>query len=181
MLYKKTKIKKLAKKTRKHKINGEVRFDRVRLVKDGIQTIISSYEAYKMAEAEGLDLILISENANPPVVKIEDYQKFLYDIEKAEKEKKKNSTKTEMKEIQLSPNIAENDLLTKAKKAKEFLEDQDKVKCVITLKGRQKAMPAAGELVMLKFAETLSEYGLPETLPKMEGNKWLMILKPKKK
>ena len=106
---------------------------------------------------------------------------FLYDIEKAEKEKKKNSTKTEMKEIQLSPNIAENDLLTKAKKAKEFLEDQDKVKCVITLKGRQKAMPAAGELVMLKFAETLSEYGLPETLPKMEGNKWLMILKPKKK
>ena len=125
----------MAKKTRKHKINGEVRFDRVRLVKDGIQTIVSSYEAFKMAEAEGLDLILISETANPPIVRIEDYQKFLYDIEKAEKEKKKNSTKTEMKEIQLSPNIAENDLLTKAKKAKEFLEENDKVKCVITLKG----------------------------------------------
>jgi translation initiation factor IF-3 len=170
----------LAKKTRKHKINGEVRFDRVRLVKDGMQTIISSYEAYKIAESEGLDLILISENANPPVVKIEDYQKFLYDIEKSEKDKKKNSNKTEIKEIQLSPNIAENDLLTKAKKAKEFLEDQDKVKCVITLKGRQRSMPAAGELVMLKFADSLSEYGLPESLPKMEGNKWLMILKPKK-
>ena len=181
LLYKKQKLKKLAKKTRKHKINGEVRFDRVRLVKDGIQTIVSSYEAFKMAEAEGLDLILISETANPPVVRVEDYQKFLYDIEKAEKEKKKNSTKTEMKEIQLSPNIAENDLLTKAKKAKEFLEEHDKVKCVITLKGRQRTMPAAGELVMLKFAETLSEYGIPEALPKMEGNKWLMILKPKKK
>ena len=181
LLYNKTKYKKLAKKFRKHKINGEVRFDRVRLVKDGIQTIISSYEAYKIAEADGLDLILISETANPPVVKIEDYQKFLYDIEKSEKEKKRNSSKTEMKEIQLSPNIAENDLLTKAKKAKEFLEDQDKVKCVITLRGRQRTMPAAGELVMLKFAETLSDYGLPEALPKMEGNKWLMILKPKKK
>lgn len=171
----------MVKKIRKHKINGEVRFDRVRLVKDGIQTIISSYEAYKIAESEGLDLILISETSNPPVVKIDDYQKFLYDMEKAEKEKKRNSSKTVMKEIQLSPNIGENDLLTKAKKAKEFLEDQDKVKCVITLKGRQKSMPAAGELVMLKFADTLSEFGLPEALPKMDGNKWLMILKPKKK
>lgn len=171
----------MAKKIRKHKINGEVRFDRVRLVKDGIQTIISSYEANKIAESEGLDLILISENSNPPVVKIDDYQKFLYDIERSEKEKKRNSTKTEIKEIQLSPNIAENDLLTKSKKAKEFLEDSDKVKCVITLKGRQRSMPAIGELVMLKFAEILSEYGLPESLPKMEGNKWLMILKPKKK
>ena len=80
----------------------------------------------------------------------------------------------------MSCSIADNDLNTKSKKAKEFLEDGNKVKCVVQLKGRQKAMPEQGEIVMLKFANILSSVGSPESLPKLDGGKWLMILKPKK-
>jgi translation initiation factor IF-3 len=142
---------------------------------------MSSYEAAFLAKEQGKDLILISENANPPVVRIEDYQKFLYNFEKSEKEKKKSNIRNEVREIQLSCTIAVNDINTKSKKAKEFLEDGDKVKCVIQLKGRQKSMPEQGELVLLKFAEILAEVGQPEFLPKLEGGRWLMLMKPKKK
>lgn len=168
-------------KERKHKINSEVRFPQVRLVGDGEPKIMSSYDASKLAEELGLDLILINESQTPPIVKIGDYNKFIYDTEKAEKERKKNSQKSETKEIQLSCDIHDNDLQTKAKKAKEFLEDNDKVKVVIQLKGRQKAMPERGELVMFKFAESLIEVGVPEVMPKLEGSKWLMTMRPKKK
>lgn len=87
----------------------------------------------------------------------------------------------ETREIQLSCEIAENDLMTKSRKGEEFLKDGDKVKCVILLKGRQKSMPERGELVMLRFAEILTEFGLPEALPTLDGNRWIMTLKPKKK
>src|SRR5579864_5794669 len=157
-------------KKRLHKINSEVRFNEVRVLQDGQAPILmSSFDASKLAIEKEKDLILINENANPPIVRIEDYQKFLYNLEKAEKEKKKNSVKNETKEIQLSCTIAVNDLNTKSKKAIEFLEEGDKVKCVVQLKGRQKAMPEQGELVLLKFAEALSEIGQPEFLPKLEG------------
>ena len=166
---------------RKHKINSDIRFPQVRLVGQGEPRLMSSYEASKLAESLGKDLILINENQDPPIVRIDDYNKFIYDQEKAEKEKKKNAIKTEIREIQLSCEISDHDLETKSRKGKEFLIDGDKVKCVIVLKGRQKAMPERGELVMLKFAEILSDSGLPESLPVLEGSRWIMTLRPKKK
>ena len=141
---------------------------------------MSTSEAITMAYLDDKDLILITEGANPPVAKIEDYNKYLYHQEKLEKERKRNSSRIETREIQLSVNIAENDLNTKSKKAREFLQDDNKVKCVIQLRGRQKAMPEQGEIVMLKFAHTLSDVGAPESMPKLEGGRWLMILKSKK-
>ena len=169
------------KKERKHKINGEVRFPEVRVIGSYNGQIMSSFEASKIAQEEGVDLILINENASPPIVRIEDYGKFLYDSEKKEKEAKKNVHKTQLKEISLSLNIADHDLGIKAKKALEFLEGGDKVKLSLLMKGRQMAMKASGEIVMLKFAHFVEELGIPEALPKLEGNRWNMIIKPKKK
>jgi len=169
-------------KEKKHKTNGEVRFPQVRVAGEiGQGQIMSSYEASKLAEANGKDLILISENANPPVVKIEDYGKFLYEVEKREKESRKNQKKSETKEISLSANIADHDLSVKSKKAIEFLEDGNKVKLSLLLKGRQHNMANQGQVVMLKFATLVDEFGVPEAMPKLEGSKWNMILKPKKK
>ena len=163
----------------RHKINGDVRFPEVRLVGFYDEPkLMSSYEASKLAESEELDLILINENQNPPVVRIDDYKKFLYNLEKAEKEKKKNSIKSITKEIQLSPEISDNDLNTKAKKGLEFLEDGNKIKVVLQLKGRQKATPERGELTMLKFAKAVQSNGALESLPKLESGKWLMMVKP---
>jgi len=167
-------------KQRKHKINDEVRFEQVRLIGVGDAQLMSSYDAYKLAQSMEKDLILINESQNPPIVKIEDYNKFIYNIDKAEKEKKRASAKNELKEIQLSCEIADHDLQTKSRKGAEFLENGDKIKCVIQLKGRQKAMPERGEIVMLKFADILSEFGMPEMMPKMDGSRWIMIIKPKK-
>jgi translation initiation factor IF-3 len=169
-------------KERKHKINGEVRFPLVRLIGgEEAPQVISSYEASKIAESMGLDLILISETQEIPIVKIGDYNKFLYEIEKAEKERKKNTHKTEIKEIKLSCEIHENDLLTKSRKGKEFLEDNDKIKIVIQLKGRQRTMPERGEFVMYRFADMLKDFGIPEDNPKLEGGKWIMTIRPLKK
>ena len=173
--------KQFVRKERKHKINGEVRFPEVRVIGDHNGEVMSSFDAAKLAESEGKDLILINESAKPPVVRIEDYQKFLYDQERRDKEAKKNVKKTEIKEISLSATIADHDLSVKSKKAIEFLEEGDKVKLSLLLKGRQNNMKEQGELVMLKFAKLVEEVGLPETLPSNEGNRWNMILKPKKK
>lgn len=171
----------IRKQERQHKINTDIKSTQVRLIGTGEPKIISTYEAIKLANNDGKDLILISENGDIPTVRIEEYTKFLYNIEKKLKEQKKNSIQTELKEIQLSWNIEENDLKTKAKKALEFLERGDKVKCLIQLKGRQNAMPERAELVMLKFATMLEQAGLPEAFPKHEGNKFLMTIKPKQK
>ncbi len=168
-------------KQRKHKINSEVRFPQVRLIGNGESKILSSYEASKLAESQGKDLILINESQNPPIVRIEDYNKFIYEQEKLEKEKKKNAVKSELKEIQLSCEIAINDLMTKSRKAKEFIEDGDKVRCVIQLRGRQKQMPERGESVMYKFFEMLEDVGQYEDQPKLENGKWSMTIKAKKK
>ena len=166
---------------RKHKINSEIISNEVRLIGRGEPQVIFIKEAIKLANDEEKDLILINDAQNPPIVRIEDYNKFLYETEKAEKEKKRNSQKSQLKEIQLSVNISDHDLETKSKKGREFLKDGDKVKVVISLKGRQKASPERGELVMLKFADSVSEFGVPEALPKLEGGKWLMMIKTKKR
>lgn len=166
---------------RKHKINQELTFPEVRLVGRGEPVVMTTQEAQKIAYSEEKDLILINENQNPPIVRIEDYNKFLYEQEKAEKEKKRLANKSQLKEIQLSVNISDHDLETKAKKGREFLKDGDKVKVVISLKGREKANPARGELVMLKFATSVEEFGIPESMPKLESGKWIMMMKTKKK
>ncbi len=168
-------------KVRKHKLNNEVRFPQVRLTDETGSKIMSSYDASKMAQEAGLDLILISENATPPVVRIEDYNKFLYDLEKREKEIKKNQRKTEVKELTFSANIADHDLEVKSKKAIEFLSEGMKVKCTLSMKGREASMSERGQIVMLKFATLVENSGIPEDMPKMDGNKWFMILKPNKK
>lgn len=168
-------------KEKKHKINSEVRFPQVRVIGDGEPQLMSSFEASKLAQSLGKDLILINENQNPPIVKIEDYNKFIYNLEKAEKEKKKNAIKSELKEIQLSCEIASNDLQTKARKAKEFIEDGDKVRVMLQLKGRQKQMPERGESVLYRFYELLNEICMHEELPRLEGGKWTMTIKAKRK
>jgi translation initiation factor IF-3 len=167
-------------KERKHKINSEVRFPSVRVIKDGESLIMSSFDASKLAQSEGKDLILINENQDPPIVRIEDYNKFIYDFEKAQKLKQKNTQKIELKEIQLSCDIAVNDLQTKARKAKEFLEEGHKVRCALRLKGRQKSMPERGRNVLERFYEILMDISQHEELPKYDGDKWQMTLKQKK-
>lgn len=168
-------------KKRSHKINQEIIFKEVRLISESESIVINTQKAIQLAQESEQDLILINENANPPVVKIEDYNKFIYKINKAEKGRKKNSTQSILKEIKLSPEISDNDLDTKSKKGEEFLNEGNRIKCSVQLKGRQKAAPERGELVMLRFAEMLSELGTPEAMPKFEGGKWIMIVKPKKK
>ena len=165
-------------KNRKHKINGEVRFPEVRILGDYDGAIMSSYDASKIAEDEGKDLILISDTSNPPVVRIEEYTKFLYNIEQKEKAARKNSKRSEMRELTFSANIADHDLGIKSKKAIEFLENGDKVKCSLMMKGRQLSMKEQGQIVMLKFAKLVEETGVPESLPKFEGSRWLMTLRP---
>lgn len=164
----------------KHTINQNIRSNEVRLVGDGESKVVKTSYALSLAIEEEKDLIIINENQNPPIAKIEDYKKFLYDLQKLEKEKKKNSSKSVVKEIQLSVEIGENDLLTKSKKALEFLEKGHKVKCSMILKGRQKATPERGEITMLKFAESLSERGSLESMPVLQGGRWNMMIKPKR-
>ena len=174
--------KRIVNNKRKHKINDDIKSFEVRLIVTGAAPqVMKTKDALKLADDEGKDLILINENQDPPIAKIEDYGKYLYNIEKMLKEQKKNAVKSELKEIKLSCEISDHDLEIKAKKGKEFLLDNDKVKCVIQLKGRQKGNPDRGQLVMLKFATILEEFGTPENVPKLETSKWLMILKPKKK
>jgi translation initiation factor IF-3 len=166
----------------KHKINSNIRCSEVRLIGYFDEPkLIKTEEAQKIAHSEELDLVLINENQTPPIAKIIDYKKFLYDTERAEKERKKNSNKSTVKEIQLSVDIAENDLNTKSRKAIEFLKNGDKVKCSLMLKGRQKSSPERGELTMLKFVTLVEEHGSLESLPILQGGKWNMMIKPKKK
>lgn len=172
----------IKKKENKHKINRDIRVTEVRLVGFYPEPkLLKTSDAINLAISEEKDLILINENQNPPIVKIADYKKFLYDTEKAEKERKKNSVKSVLKEIQLSPTIADNDLNVKSKKAVDFLQKGDKVKCSLILKGRQRSAPERGELVMLKFATLIEEFGSLESLPLLQGNRWNMTIKPRKK
>jgi translation initiation factor IF-3 len=165
---------------KKNKLNEEVRYSQVRLIGEGEPRLMSSYEAFQLAKSQDLDLILINENQNPPIVKIADYQKYLYLQEKIEKERIKASKK-EIKEIQLSCDIAENDLKTKANHAKKFLEKGDKIKIVLSLHGRQKSTPHRGEATMINFIDRIIEFGDVESQLKLDGSKWIASFKPKRK
>lgn len=133
-----------------------------------------------MADEQGLDLVEISPSANPPVCKIIDYKKFLYDKKKKEKEIKAKSAKVVVKEIRLGPNIDDHDFNFKLKHAQKFLNDGAKVKVDVFFKGRTIVYKEKGEFVLLKFAQELADIGKVEQLPKMEGKRMIMIVAPKK-
>lgn len=162
-------------------INQQIKANEVRLVSlpseytDGVYPIA---EAFKIANHLGLDLIEISNNSVPPVCKIMEFSKFLYDKKKKEKENNKSQKTSQLKEIGLTPDIGDHDLETKARKGKEFLERGDKVKVVLLFKGRAITFKERGELTMLKFADMLKEVGAPEALPKLEGKRMNFILRP---
>jgi len=127
-----------------------------------------------------LDLVEISPSANPPVCRVIDYQKFLYEQKKKQKEMKAKSTKIVVKEIRLGPQIDEHDFNFKLKHAIRFLQDGNKVKVDVLFRGRTIIYKDQGETQLLKFAEALLEYGKPEMLPKLEGKRMMMIIAPKK-
>lgn len=128
-----------------------------------------------------LDLVEISPKANPPVCKIIDYKKFLYDQKKKQKALKSKQTKVVIKEIRFGPNTDDHDFNFKLNHAKKFLSEGAKVKAFVFFKGRTIVFKERGEVLLLKFVDELEEYGLPEAMPKMEGKKMIVNLVPKKK
>jgi len=167
-------------KEAEHRINNFIRVPQVRLVGDNVEVgVYPTQEALRMAQAQQLDLVEISPNADPPVCKIIDYNKFLYDKKKKEKEMKAKSKASEVKEIRFTPGTDDHDFDFKAKHAEKFLKDGNKVKAYVQFKGRAIQFKERGELVLLKFADRLVEVGIPEGLPKLEGKRMLMVLAPK--
>lgn len=157
-----------------------IRVPQVRLVGDNVTVgVYSTQEAQKMAQEQGLDLVEISPQADPPVCKIIDYNKFLYEKKKKEKEMKANSKTAEVKEIRFTPGTDDHDFDFKARHAETFLKEGNKVKAYVQFKGRAIMFKERGELVLLKFAERLAESGQPEGMPKLEGKRMLMIIAPK--
>jgi len=154
----------------------------VRVVGDNVENgIYQLREAQDMADEQGLDLVEISPNANPPVCKIIDYKKFLYDKKKKQKEIKAKTAKIVVKEIRLGPNTDDHDFNFKLNHAKKFLEDGAKVKVDVFFKGRTIIYKEKGELILLKFAQALEEVGKVERMPKLEGKRMIMIITPKGK
>ena len=163
-----------------HRTNHMIRVPQVRLVGDNVEVgVYSIQEAIKMAQEQQLDLVEISPNADPPVCKIIDYNKFLYEKKKKEKEMKAKSKASEVKEIRFTPNTDDHDFDFKAKHAEKFLKEGNKVKAYVQFKGRAIQFKERGELLLLKFAERLGDSGVLEGMPKMEGKRMLAIWAPK--
>jgi translation initiation factor IF-3 len=164
-----------------HNINQDIKAPVVRVVGDNIEPgIFNIKDAIELAEHQGLDLVEISPKASPPVCKIVDYKKFLYERKKKMKETKAKTAKVIVKEIRLGPNIDDHDFNFKLKHAIKFLEDGAKVKVDVFFKGRMIIYKEKGEIVLLKFAQELEDYGKVERLPKLEGKRMIMIIAPKK-
>lgn len=138
-------------------------------------------KALKKADEAELDLVEISPNADPPVCKIIDYKKFLFEQKKKQKELKAKQTKVTIKEIRMGPNTEDHDFNFKLKHAKSFLEDGAKVKAYVFFKGRSIVFKDRGEILLLRFAQELEEFGTVEQMPKLEGKKMIMMINPKKK
>lgn len=165
------------------RMNNDITNPRVRVVGDNVPNpgVYPTLEAIKMAEAMELDLVEISPNADPPVCKIIDYQKFIYQQKKKAKEIKANTQKIIIKEIRFGPNTDEHDFQFKLKHAKSFLEEGSKVKAFVFFKGRSILFANQGEKLLLRFAYELDEYGKAEQMPKLEGKRMIMMLSPVKK
>ena len=163
-----------------HKINQHIDADPIRVVGDNIeQGIYDLAQALEMAKGLELDLVEISPRVQPPVCKIMDYRKFLYEQKKKAKELKATQAKTDIKEIRFGPNTDEHDVNFKLKHATKFLEDGHKVRAYVFFRGRTIVFKERGELLLLQFAEKLQEVAKLEQLPKMEGKKMIIILAPK--
>ncbi|MBO8452566.1 MAG: translation initiation factor IF-3 [Bacteroidetes bacterium] len=162
------------------RINGEITASQVRLVGDNIAEpgIYSISQAVRMADELGLDLVEITAKADPPVCRIIDYQKYLYQQKKKAKEMKSNSAKIVIKEIRFGPNTDEHDFQFKLKHAIEFLQEGSKVKASVFFKGRSILYSEQGEKLLLRFAVELEEYGRAEQMPKLEGKRMIMMIAP---
>lgn len=164
-----------------HRINDKIRTREVRLVGDNVEPgIYSIAEALRMADDLELDLVEISPTAEPPVCKIMDYQKFLYQQKKKQKEAKAKSVKVVVKEIRFGPQTDDHDFNFKLKHAKNFLEEGSKVKAYVFFKGRSILFKEQGEVLLLRFATELEDYAKVDQLPALEGKKMIMMLSPKK-
>lgn len=151
------------------------------MVGDDIEPgIFNIKDALVLAQEQGLDLVEIAPAANPPVCKILDYKKFLYELKKKQKEIKANAAKIVLKEIRLGPNTDDHDFNFKLKHAIKFLEEGSKLKVFVFFKGRSIVYKEQGELILLRFAQEIEEYGKIEQLPKLEGKRMIMLVSSKK-
>ncbi|MDQ3101926.1 MAG: translation initiation factor IF-3 [Bacteroidota bacterium] len=166
-----------------HRINNKIfGVNEVRVVGENIEQGVYPFsQALRMAEDLGLDLVEISPTAVPPVCRITDYKKFLYDLKKKQKEIKAKAATVEMKEIRFGPNTDEHDLNFKTNHARKFLLEGHKVKAFVFFRGRSIVFKERGEILLLKFAQELEDVGIVESMPKLEGKRMIMFMIPKKK
>jgi translation initiation factor IF-3 len=165
-----------------HRINEKIFATEVRLVTEGQEPqLMSVSKAIELAEEQELDLVEISPNAKPPVCKIMDYKKFLYNQKRKQKELKAKQSKIVVKEIRFGPNTDDHDFNFKLAHAKKFLEEGSKVKAYVFFRGRTIVFKDRGEILLLKFAQELAEVGAVEQLPKLEGKKMILMINSKKK
>ncbi len=171
----------MVKKENPHKINEEIRAQVIRLVGENIEPgIYQIKDALVLADEIGLDLVEIAAEANPPVCKIIDYKKFLYELKKKQKEIKANATKVVVKEIRLGPNTDDHDFNFKLKHAIKFLQEGSKLKVYVFFKGRSILYKSQGEVILLRFAQEIEAIGKIDQLPKLEGKRMIMLVSPKK-
>ena len=164
-----------------YRINEQIHVREVRIVGDGIEsTVLPTYKAILLAEQKGVDLVEISPNAQPPVCRLIDYSKFLYQQKKHQKEMKAKQVKVDVKEIRFGPQTDDHDYNFKLKHAQGFLSDGDKVKAYVFFKGRSILFKEQGEVLLLRFASDLEEYGKVEQMPQLEGKRMIMFIAPKK-
>ncbi len=176
-----------------YQLNKYISAPKIRLVGDNLEQlsedvgikiepdVYNTRQAIEWAESVGLDLVVISPKANPPVARIIDFKKFLYQKKKKEKEIKAKTQKTVIKEIRFGPNTDDHDFEFKLRHAYRFLEEGAKVKAYVHFRGRTIVFKDRGELLLLKFLKELEEVGAAEALPKMEGRRMIVIISPKKK
>lgn len=164
-----------------YRVNEQIRVREVRIVGDNIEsTVVPTAKALQMAEAQGVDLVEISPNAVPPVCRLIDYSKFLYQQKKRQKEMKAKQVKIEVKEVRFGPQTDDHDYNFKLKHAKEFLSEGNKVKAYVFFKGRSILFKEQGEVLLLRFANDLEEYGKVEQMPVLEGKRMILFIAPKK-
>ncbi len=163
-----------------YRVNEQIRVREVRIVGEGESVVVPTREALDMARNQGVDLVEISPNANPPVCRLIDYSKFLYQQKKRQKEMKAKQVKVEVKEIRFGPQTDEHDYQFKLKHAMEFLQDGNKVRAYVFFRGRSILFKEQGEVLLLRFANDLEEYGKVEGMPSLEGKKMFLYLAPKK-
>lgn len=165
-----------------HRINERILAKEVRVIADDLEPeVYPTAKALEMAQERELDLVEISPNAVPPVCKIIDYKKFLYDQKKKQKEIKAKASKIVLKEIRFGPNTDDHDFNFKLNHARKFIEEGAKIKAFVFFKGRTIIFKERGEILLLKLAQELEDIATVESMPKMEGKRMLMFLAPKKK